>query len=164
MTAHSARRAPPQTRCARPCATLAATRCPADSGTDVAIDAAAQAASAAFDAAMSDDLDTPAALAVLHGLARDLNVAATSGRAKAEAVGRAADVLVACLDVLGLAGLDEGGGRAESAPPEVRALVTARVEARAARDFARADELRDRLAALGWTVRDTPQGPEPERL
>ena len=135
-----------------------------DSGTDAAIDAAAQAASAAFDAAMSDDLDTPAALAVLHGLARDLNVAATSGRAKAEAVGRAADVLVACLDVLGLAGLDEGGGRAESAPPEVRALVTARVEARAARDFARADELRDRLAALGWTVRDTPQGPEPERL
>jgi len=134
------------------------------SGDDAAIVAAGQAASQAFDEAMSADLDTPAALAVLHGLARDLNVVAARAAADPAAVGRAADELVACLDVLGLAGLDDGLGRAESAPPDVRSLVTAREDARGARDFERADELRDSLLALGWTVRDTAQGPEPERL
>jgi len=44
--------------------------------------------------------------------------------------------------------------------PEVRALVAERLEAREARDWARADLLRDQLRAAGWLVRDTPAGPE----
>lgn len=45
-----------------------------------------------------------------------------------------------------------------SAPPEVQALAEERAAARAARDFAGADRLRDEIAALGWVVKDTPSG------
>jgi cysteinyl-tRNA synthetase len=47
----------------------------------------------------------------------------------------------------------------ESPPPEAQQLLREREEARAARDFATADAKRDELAALGWEVRDTPEGP-----
>ncbi len=51
-----------------------------------------------------------------------------------------------------------GQGRSE-APPEVLDLVAERQTAREARDFARADALRDQVRAAGWLLRDTPQGP-----
>ncbi|GAB4465021.1 MAG: cysteine--tRNA ligase [Armatimonadaceae bacterium] len=51
----------------------------------------------------------------------------------------------------------------ETAPAEVMALVEARQAARKARDFARSDSLRDEIAALGWEVADTPQGPTVKR-
>ena len=60
------------------------------------------------------------------------------------------------LDVLGLASLDRG----TEASAEALALAGERAAARAAGDYARADELRDRIAALGFGVRDTPQGPQ----
>ena len=50
---------------------------------------------------------------------------------------------------------DEGG----EADPEAERLMQEREEARAAKDFARADEIRDELAAMGWTVRDSADGP-----
>lgn len=56
------------------------------------------------------------------------------------------------LGVLGLANLLDASPA--HAPPEVLALVQEREQARAARDFARADELREAIAAAGWTVRD----------
>ena len=46
----------------------------------------------------------------------------------------------------------------DEAPSDVKELAAARAEARAARDFATADELRDRIAELGWTVVDGPDG------
>jgi GT2 family glycosyltransferase len=46
----------------------------------------------------------------------------------------------------------------EGAPEEIRGLVDERTEARAARDWPRADALRDRIAALGWEVQDGPRG------
>jgi len=48
-------------------------------------------------------------------------------------------------------------------PPEVTRLVAARAERRAARDWAAADQIRDRLAGLGWQVVDTPDGPRVDR-
>ena len=60
------------------------------------------------------------------------------------------------LGVLGLANLLDAA--TVQAPPEVIALAQDREQARAARDFARADELRDAIAAAGWTVRDGPAG------
>jgi cyanophycinase-like exopeptidase len=45
-------------------------------------------------------------------------------------------------------------------PDGVQALASAREAARAGRDWAQADALRDRIAALGWQVRDTPEGPQ----
>jgi cysteinyl-tRNA synthetase len=105
---------------------------------------------------MADDLDTPRALAELHGLARDINVAVAGGEAAPSAVSAAADALVRALDVLGLASLDREAETSE----EALALAVERAEARAAGDYGRADELRDRIAALGFAVRDTPQGPQ----
>jgi cysteinyl-tRNA synthetase len=46
-----------------------------------------------------------------------------------------------------------------AADPEAERLLAERENARAARDFATADARRDELAALGWEVRDTPEGP-----
>ena len=46
----------------------------------------------------------------------------------------------------------------EPAPEDVRALVAARETARASKDFAASDDLRDRIAELGWVVQDTPRG------
>jgi len=47
-----------------------------------------------------------------------------------------------------------------TAPPEALALLGLRESARAARDWATADQVRDQLRALGWEVRDGPDGPE----
>ena len=60
------------------------------------------------------------------------------------------------LELVGLGSLaepEEGAGR------EAEALMAEREEARAAKDFARADEIRDELAELGWDVRDSAEGP-----
>jgi cysteinyl-tRNA synthetase len=71
-------------------------------------------------------------------------------------VAASADLLVRALDVLGLASLD----RATETSAEALALAEERANARSAGDFALADELRDRIAELGFAVRDTPQGPQ----
>jgi cysteinyl-tRNA synthetase len=118
--------------------------------------AGAQEAFDRFAAFMTDDLDTPRALAELHGLARDINVAVAAGAAPPAGVAAAADLLVCALDVLGLASLDRSG----EASAEARALADERAAARTSGDYARADELRDRIAELGFSVRDTPQGPQ----
>ena len=125
-------------------------------GADASALAEAEAAFGRFAAHMADDLNTPRALAELHGLARALNSAASGTEALPTAVSGAADLLVRGLDVLGLASLDvqvEASG-------EALELAIERAAARAAGDYGRADGLRDRIAALGFAVRDTPQGPE----
>ena len=73
----------------------------------------------------------------------------------------AAEAAVALAEMLGLVGLstltqpDEGAEADEGA----RQLMEEREKARAERDFERADEIRDRLAGLGWEVRDSAEGP-----
>ena len=57
-------------------------------------------------------------------------------------------------------GLEDLLDREAGAPAEVAALAERRDAARAARDFAEADRLRDELRARGWEVRDGPSGPE----
>ena len=125
-------------------------------GADEAIRAQADRAFEGFKAYMADDLDTPRALAELHGLARAINTAVAAGAADPQAVAYAADLLVRALDVLGLASLDSS----PEASADALALAEERAAARAAGDYARADELRDRIAELGFSVRDTPQGPQ----
>ncbi len=49
-------------------------------------------------------------------------------------------------------------------PPEVQHLVDSRQAARARKDWSEADRYRDEIAALGWQVKDTPEGPQVERL
>ena len=61
------------------------------------------------------------------------------------------------LELVGLSSLAQPDEGAE-ADAEARACCAEREEARAAKDFARADEIRDRLAELGWEVRDSADG------
>jgi len=103
-----------------------------------------------FFAALAADFNTPRALAAVFDWVREAN------RSAAGTVGDAD--LRAMLDVLGLANLLERDRT--QAPEEVMQLLQARERARAERDFARADSLRDELRSLGWEVRDGPDGPE----
>ncbi|MFN7965658.1 MAG: hypothetical protein U0V87_08220 [Acidobacteriota bacterium] len=52
----------------------------------------------------------------------------------------------------------------KEAPPEVLALVQDRLAARAAKQWAESDRLRDAIAALGWVVEDTPKGPRLKKI
>ncbi|HEV8556052.1 MAG TPA: cysteine--tRNA ligase [Actinophytocola sp.] len=120
---------------------------------------------AEFAAALDDDLGTPAALAVVHNGVRQGNIALDSGD---EAGARAAAATVrAQLGVLGLDPLDPTWATASTVDTgAMRALSTLvdellaeRLRARAEKDFARADAIRDRLLASGIAVEDTPDGP-----
>ena len=118
---------------------------------------------AAFAAAMDDDLGTPGALAVVHGAVREGNTALDAGD-RATALRIAGDVR-AMTDVLGLDPLDPrwlAGGTDDAARAALGTLVedllVQRQEARAGRDFATADAVRDRLTAAGVTVEDGPDG------
>jgi cysteinyl-tRNA synthetase len=100
--------------------------------------------------ALADDFNTPGAWAALSQWIG----AAHRHLDKGERFGPGE--LREMLYVLGLDDLLEVGG--DTAPPEAEQLLAERQEARAARDFARADQIRDELAELGWVVRDTPEG------
>ncbi|MEJ7825176.1 MAG: cysteine--tRNA ligase [Solirubrobacteraceae bacterium] len=101
----------------------------------------------AFFAALAEDFNTANSIGALFQWVREAN-------RRSEPVGRAD--LVEMLDVLGLAHLVEAGDAAGA--PELE-LLQRREAARAARDYAEADHVRDELAARGWTVRDGPDGP-----
>jgi cysteinyl-tRNA synthetase len=90
----------------------------------------------AFEAALDDDFNTAQALAVLH-----------EWRAASQL-----ELLQRGLHVFGL------GFMRVPTPDDVRALVAEREAARAAKDFAASDDLRDRIAERGWVVQDTPAG------
>ncbi len=64
----------------------------------------------------------------------------------------------AVAEMLTLLGLESVASAEEGADEEAMRLLAERDEARAAKDFARADEIRDRLAELGWEVRDSAEG------
>jgi cysteinyl-tRNA synthetase len=104
----------------------------------------------AFFDALAHDFNVPRALVSVFDWVSDAN------RAEAGTVG--SDDLRAMLDVLGLAGLLDND--AVEVPARARELAGQRVVARSQRDYAEADRLRDELRAMGWEVRDGPDGPE----
>ena len=91
----------------------------------------------AFEAALDDDFNTPEALAVLHEWRRASEL----------------ELLKRGLSIFGL------GFVTEQPSDEVAALVEEREAARAAKDWQRSDELRDRIVQLGWIVQDSSDGP-----
>jgi cysteinyl-tRNA synthetase len=118
----------------------------------------------AFVAAMDDDLSVPAALAVLHDTVRAGNAALTAD--DKESVAAALGAVLAMTTVLGVNPQDEPWPGAETdgdALAVVDALVALalrqREEARARKDFAAADAVRDALQAAGVAIEDTPSGP-----
>jgi cysteinyl-tRNA synthetase len=116
----------------------------------------------AFREAMDDDLGTPAAVAVLHEHVREGNTALDRGND--ELVQKSLGSVRAMLDVLGLDPLDPhwaAGGDdrlADVTDGLVQLALDQRRAARARKDYAAADAVRDQLAKLGVVVEDTPQG------
>jgi cysteinyl-tRNA synthetase len=121
------------------------------SGSDPA--APEQTAMSAFRAAMDDDLSTPAVVAQLADLRRRANIHLDAGETDA-----ARPLAAAVREMAGAVGLSLGPAGAAEVPAEVLDLVSRRDQARADRDFAGADALRDQLVAMGWVVEDTPSG------
>jgi cysteinyl-tRNA synthetase len=114
----------------------------------------------AFADVMDNDFDTPNGVAVIAGWRRDANTALDDGRLE-EAAGLFAKVVDA-LSALGIA-LDDGSASADDADgvddtTEINALVQQRTDARARREFAAADRIRDELTERGIVLEDTPTG------
>jgi cysteinyl-tRNA synthetase len=117
-----------------------------------------------FRAALDDDLGTPAAVAVLHETVRQGNTALADG--DDAATGAALGATRAMLDVLGLDPLDPAWTSAagdeklaDVTDGLVQLALEQRAAARARKDYAASDAIRDQLAALGVQVEDTPNGP-----
>jgi cysteinyl-tRNA synthetase len=111
---------------------------------------------------MDDDFNTPDALAVMQGAARDLNSAKDTGR-HADAAALAA----ALRDMGGVLGLlqqppseylKRGVGEAQLTDLQVDTLIEARRAARKKKDFAESDRVRDALASAGIVLEDKPDG------
>ncbi|WP_442576573.1 cysteine--tRNA ligase [Microbacterium sp. F51-2R] len=115
-----------------------------------------------FAAAMDDDLGVPQALAVVHETVRDGNTALDAG--DREAVLRAFGEVAVMTGVLGVDPEDpkwlsaEPGPEASALDALLQTMIEQRGQARAAKDWAAADRIRDAIAAAGITLEDGPDG------
>ena len=107
-----------------------------------------------FIEAMDDDLNTADAIASIFELVSEINLTVKDGASKSyakEALARIRELT----EVLGLFG---GKDEEEGLGDDIQALIDERQAARKEKNWAHADEIRDQLAAMGITLKDTPQG------
>lgn len=111
---------------------------------------------------MRDDVNTAGALAALFGLVRSINEYAEESSARGADVDLLSEARDKLAELLGILGVDISREEYSGAglDDELLDLVEQRERARKEKDYAAADEARDRLAAAGYEVRDTPQGPK----
>jgi cysteinyl-tRNA synthetase len=100
----------------------------------------------AFKEALADDFNTPKAMAEAFELIAEANREEITGAPEA------------LREMLALVGLESLAAAEQGADDEAHRLLEEREAARGARDFERADAIRDRLAELGWEVRDGAEG------
>ena len=112
-----------------------------------------------FNEAMDDDLNTADALGVLFDLARAANSFVSVPRTK-KAIEAVMALYTELMDVLGLMPRE----KAEEFPAEVLALLDERQAARKAKNYARADEIREQLKTLGYAIEDSRQGAKLKKL
>ncbi|CAB4927931.1 unannotated protein [freshwater metagenome] len=118
-----------------------------------------------FDASMNDDLGVPGAIAVVHDTVRAGNAALAEGDTTTAVA--AAESVIAMLDVLGVnpyashwsTSATADDSRDKALGVLVAGALQARSDARANKDFAAADAVRDQLAEAGVVIEDTPAGP-----
>ncbi|HET7811357.1 MAG TPA: cysteine--tRNA ligase [Steroidobacteraceae bacterium] len=129
---------------------------------DAGVPATASAATDAFHAAMDDDFNTPEAIAVLQGLARELNSARSAGDpGKSARLAAELRSLSGALGLLRMAPEDwfRAGARAGGlSDGDIEARVAARLAARQARNWAESDRIRQELADAGVILEDKPGG------
>lgn len=124
----------------------------------IELDLEVELADEAFYAALNDDLNTPVAIAELHALAKQLHKAPDGEKPALKAR------MLACGNLLGIleqdpeqwlqGGVDQGGIAADA----IEALIAERQQAKKDRDFARADRIREDLAARGVVLEDSREG------
>lgn len=107
-----------------------------------------------FEAAMDDDLNTSAALAAIHDLAREINTVVANAGLLEDDKTAVLDAIEKFDSVLGIFGSDA----VELLDSDIEGLIEERQEARRQRNFARSDEIRDELAAKGIVLEDTKDG------
>ncbi len=114
-----------------------------------------------FVAAMEDDLNTADAVSAVFELIKDINTDVKEGASK-EFAEKSLALLTELTDVLGL--LQDGDADESGVDEEIQKLIDERQAARKAKDFKRADEIRDMLKAQGIILEDTPQGIKVTRI
>ena len=112
-----------------------------------------------FTAALNDDLNISAAWAAVFDWVREINKRLAENSLTATAAASALGTWQRINSVLGIGAIAE-----TEAPAEIVALLEARQAARKAREFKRADEVRDELKAKGWVIEDTLKGAKLKRI
>jgi cysteinyl-tRNA synthetase len=112
-----------------------------------------------FSAALDDDLNISGAWGAIFEWVRDTNRKLAENAMDPAAAATALATWEKLDSVLGV-----GAPKEVEVPAEIAALVEARQAARKARDFKRADAIRDELKAKGWVIEDTPKGARAKRL
>lgn len=107
-----------------------------------------------FENAMDDDLNTPIALSVLFDLMREANILANADTAKSVLT----DVLELFDKLTGVLGILYNKKEISAIPQEILELAEQRKSARLDKNFALADEIREKISALGYTIEETRQG------
>jgi cysteinyl-tRNA synthetase len=111
---------------------------------------------------LEDDINTPEALARVHGCITDLNSILDDGALRAGEIRAIVDLFQSFDSVLGI--FDFNQMKSEEFAPEITELLAARENAKKSRDYTRADAIRAELLTLGYKILDTSTGPTLERV